>query len=167
MKRLKNHIISCLTSFIQLHLPALPCLLTFAGSRGASLSGTSQSQFHLHAREWLKNIISLSCIRRIFIFSSLSLLLVVDMVNGCGRKHHAKSRPYHKHLYLFGRNSYLSATIQFRFAYYQALMPKYNHANYTKLNLFTEHLLAKQREQFQAIYCRRPAACQNISADLL
>lgn len=41
--------------------------------------------------------------------------------------------------------------LQFRIANYQALMAKYNHTNYTKLNFFIEHLSAESREQFQAI----------------
>lgn len=79
---------------------------------------------------------------------------MVEVVNEREKQHHTKSMHCdrdHKPLDLFNRKSYWSATLQFRIAIYQALMEKYNHTNYTKLNSFIEHLPAEHRKQFQAI----------------
>ncbi|EMP33894.1 hypothetical protein UY3_08978 [Chelonia mydas] len=80
--------------------------------------------------------------------------IVMDTVNSCGHQHQMRSTPYErdwKHLDLFRRKVYSTATLQLRIANYQALMAKYDYINYSKLNDFIEWLLESHREQFKAI----------------
>ncbi|EMP28077.1 hypothetical protein UY3_14846 [Chelonia mydas] len=80
--------------------------------------------------------------------------ITVHIVNSKGCQHHFKSTPYDrdwKHLKLFGRKTYSSASLQFRIANYQALMAKYDYQSYSKLNSFIERFPDLLKEQFKAM----------------
>lgn len=75
-------------------------------------------------------------------------------VNELGKQHHAKvtaNDKDQKRLDLFGWKSYSSATIQFWIDNTPALMFKYNHVNYAKLNECVQHVPLEQRKQFQSV----------------
>lgn len=78
--------------------------------------------------------------------------IVTDAVNLHGKQHHAKPTLYDrdwKRIDLFGgRHTPLQLC---RILNYQALMAKYNHMNYGKLNIFIDHMPEAQQEQFKAI----------------
>lgn len=79
-----------------------------------------------------------------FLPFSTQLYIVVDAINSPGHQHEMRVTPCDrdwKHLDLFGRKAYSSATLQFHIASYQALMTKYDYINYSKLNNFIEQLL--------------------------
>lgn len=80
--------------------------------------------------------------------------LVINVVNEKRRQHHFRITPFDKdwrRLDLFGHKAYSSSTLQFRIAKYEALLSKYNHVNYSKLNKFNQHIPQDKKEQFQAL----------------
>lgn len=56
-----------------------------------------------------------------------------------------------KRLDLLGRRAYSAAALQFRIANYEALLSRYDHTNYSKLNDFVQYIPEESRKQFQAL----------------
>ncbi|EMP31602.1 hypothetical protein UY3_11313 [Chelonia mydas] len=90
-----------------------------------------------------------------FLFSHLQPnSLVVDSVNQRGKQPPFKTTPHDKDCKrqdLFGHRVYSSATFQFHTASYAAVLAKYGHDNYQKLNKFLADIPEDKREQFQSI----------------
>ncbi|EMP29920.1 hypothetical protein UY3_12975 [Chelonia mydas] len=79
---------------------------------------------------------------------------LVDRFHERGRQHQPKTTPYDKdwkRLYLFGGQTYSSATLQLHIANYEVLLAKYDYNNYTKFSEFIDFIPEDKKEQFTAL----------------
>lgn len=79
---------------------------------------------------------------------------MVDEINFQDQQYHSRNTPYNKdwkHLDLFDRKAYSSASLQFRIGNYQALLAKYDYINYNRLSDFNEKLPESSWYTFKAI----------------